>query len=172
MAEQHVITHARTINPAHAASHLSCAGALAQTMRRAVLAEQDLAVLPGTAPGIDIAISAAEAAWGDAYEAAKTILKRADDQCDVSVLIASIVERLFTLRDEEAGERFMKQVMNQHADLWIAAWLTPDPHLQGWLTSAIDTLTDMAELDVFGGTAPSIAPCPVAPLMSQERVAA
>lgn len=172
MAKHHVSAHAGAINPAQFISPFLLIGTLAQAMRCAVLAERDLAAISALDAVIDSSISAAEAAWGDAQAAAISILNRAEHLPDAAVLIAAIVERLVALRDEDAGEAFMRQIHDRRADLWLAACRTPDLRLQRRLAWALDTLQEMATLDVFGGIAPPQGPCPVAPSHDLEFAAA
>lgn len=172
MAKQHVIAYAGAINTAQSISPVLLMSALALSMDRAAQAERDLAAISALDALIDSSISAAEAAWGDTQAAAISILNRAEHLPDAAVLIAAIVERLVALRDEEAGEAFMRQIYDQRADLWLAACRTPDLRLQRRLAWAIDKLQEMATLDVFGGIAPPQGPCPVAPSHDLEFAAA
>jgi hypothetical protein len=172
MAKQHVIAHAVAINTAQSISPILLMSALALSMDRAARAERDLAAISALDAVIDSSISAAEAAWGVVQAAATSILDRAEHLPDVVVLIAAIVEQLVTLRDEEAGEAFMRQIYDRRADLWLAACRTPDLRLQRRLAWALDTLQEMATLDVFGGIAPPQGPCPVAPSHDLEFAAA
>ena len=172
MAKQHVIAQAGAINPANPISPILLMSALALSMDRAAQAERNLAAISALDAEIDSSISAAEAAWGGAQAAAISILNRAEHLPDAAVLIAAIVERLVALRDEDAGEAFMRQIHDRRADLWLAACRTPDLQLQRRLAWALDSLQEMATLDVFGGIAPSQGPCPVAPSHELEFAAA
>ena len=168
MAEKHVIARVGAINPTISTSPYLMAYELALRMRSAVIAERTLAAITATDANIDTAITAAEAAWGDAQVVAASILGDAEHLPDVMVLIAAIVERLVALRDEEEGETFMQQIHDRRADLWLAACRTNDPRLQRGLAWALDALRDMAVLDTFGAIAPPQGPCPTAPDMSQH----
>ena len=168
MAKQHVIAHAGAINTAQSISPILLIGTLAQAMRCAILSEHKLAAMSALDTEIDASISAAEAAWGDAQAVATSILDRAEHLPDVMVLIAAIVERLVALRDEEAGEAFMRQIYDRRADMWLAACRTDDLQLQRRLAWAIDALQDMRALETFGGIATPQGPCPAAPALSEN----
>ena len=172
MAKQHVIAHAGAINTAYSISPILLMSALALSMDRAAQAERALAAMSALDAEIDASISAAEGAWGDSQAAASSILDRAEHLPDAAVLIAAIVERLVALRDEEAGEAFMRQIYDRRAELWLAACRTPDLRLQRRLAWALDTLQEMATLDVFGGIAPPQGPCPATPSHELEFAAA
>lgn len=168
MAEKHVIARAGAINPVKTLSPYLLAYELAHYMRGAVMAERTLAAITAMDANLDTAISAAEAAWGDAQVVAASILGKAEHLPDVIVLIAAIVERLVALRDEEEGETFMQQIHERRADLWLAACRTGDLRLQRGLAWALDTLQDMAALDTFGAITPPQGPCPTAPDLSRH----
>ncbi|WP_322896285.1 MULTISPECIES: hypothetical protein [unclassified Yoonia] len=168
MAEKHVVARAGAINPTQTLSPYLLAHELARCMRGAVMAERALAAMTAMDANIDTAISATEAAWGDANLMAASILGEAEHLPDVIVLIAAIVERMVALRDEEEGKTFMQQIHNRRADLWLAACCTGDLRLQRGLAWTLDALQDMAALDTFGAITPPQGSCPAAPDLSQH----